>query len=111
MKHLKSRGLRIDGVGLQLHGSLTHPSADGLEYAITSLAAAGVKLKEGEADQRLTELRRMYEPYVHALASYFHVSVPPWVAGENWVDNWQASSSERRIFSKEPAEKAKGEHF
>ena len=76
-----------------------------------TLAAAGVKLKEGEADQRLTELRRMYEPYVHALASYFHVSVPPWVAGENWVDNWQASSSERRIFSKEPAEKAKGEHF
>jgi endo-1,4-beta-xylanase len=52
VKHLKSKGLRIDGVGLQLHGSLTHPSADGLEYAITSLAAAGAKLMITELDIR-----------------------------------------------------------
>ena len=44
VKHLKSKGLRIDGVGIQLHGGLTYPSVEGLEYAITSLAATGVKV-------------------------------------------------------------------
>jgi endo-1,4-beta-xylanase len=52
VKHLKSNGIRIDGVGIQLHGSLTHPSAEGLEYAITSLAAAGVKVMVTELDIR-----------------------------------------------------------
>jgi endo-1,4-beta-xylanase len=52
VKHLKSKGVRIDGVGIQLHGSLTHPSAEGLEYAIRSLAAAGVKVMVTELDIR-----------------------------------------------------------
>ncbi len=52
VKHLKSKGLRIDGVGIQLHGALTHPSVEGLEYAITSLAAAGVKVMVTELDIR-----------------------------------------------------------
>ncbi|MBN2136858.1 MAG: endo-1,4-beta-xylanase [Sedimentisphaerales bacterium] len=52
VKHLKSKGLRIDAVGIQLHGSLTHPSPEGLEYAITSLADAGVKVMVTELDIR-----------------------------------------------------------
>jgi len=52
VKHLKSKGIRIDAVGIQLHGSLTHPSAEGLEYAITSLAATGVKVMVTELDLR-----------------------------------------------------------
>ena len=52
VKHLQSKGLRIDGVGIQLHGSLTHPSVEGLEYAITSLAAAGIKVMITELDLR-----------------------------------------------------------
>ncbi len=52
VKHLKSKGLRIDGVGIQLHGGLTYPSVEGLEYAITSLAAAGVKVMITELDIR-----------------------------------------------------------
>jgi endo-1,4-beta-xylanase len=52
VKHLQSKGLRIDGVGIQLHGSLTHPSVEGLEYAITSLAGAGVKVMITELDLR-----------------------------------------------------------
>ncbi len=76
-----------------------------------TLAAAGIQLKEGQADTRLTELRRMYEPYVHALASYFRLRVPPWVAQENWVDDWQASTWERRPVRRMRAEKAEGEHF
>jgi hypothetical protein len=76
------------------------------------LAAAGIKLQEGEAaDLKLTELRRLYEPNVQALASYFRISVPPWIAGKDQVDNWQASTWERRSISKMSAERDKGEHF
>ncbi len=57
-----------------------------------ALVAAGVPLQADQVDQRLTELRRLYEPYIHALASYFRLRVSPWVAKENWVDDWQAST-------------------
>jgi endo-1,4-beta-xylanase len=50
VKYLKSKGLRIDGVGIQLHGGLTYPSAAGLDYAITNLAATGVKVMITELD-------------------------------------------------------------
>jgi Ion channel len=76
------------------------------------LAAAGIGLREGgAADLKLTELRWLYEPYVQALASYFRVGVPPWIAEENRVDNWQASAWERRIVSRKPSEAGKDEHF
>ncbi|MGD8786712.1 MAG: endo-1,4-beta-xylanase, partial [Phycisphaerales bacterium] len=52
VKHLKSRGIRIDGVGIQLHGGLTYPSVEGLEYAIKSLAATGVNVMITELDIR-----------------------------------------------------------
>jgi len=52
VKHLKSKGIRIDAVGIQLHASLTHPNPDGLEYAITSLAATGAKVMITELDIR-----------------------------------------------------------
>lgn len=50
VKDLKAKGLRIDGVGIQLHGGLTYPSVAGLEYALTSLAATGVKVMITELD-------------------------------------------------------------
>ncbi len=84
--------------------------AEKLAALRATLGAAGINLRE-EADQRLTELRRMYEPYVHALASYFRLAVPPWIAQESWVDNWQASTWERRTVSRKLAEKVRGEHF
>jgi endo-1,4-beta-xylanase len=52
VKYLKSKGLRIDGVGIQLHGGLTYPRAEGLDYAITTLAATGVKVMITELDIR-----------------------------------------------------------
>lgn len=52
VEHLKSKGIRIDGVGIQLHGGLNHPSVEDLEYAITSLAATGVKVMVTELDIR-----------------------------------------------------------
>ena len=52
VKQLKSKGIRINGVGIQLHGGLRHPSVEGLEYAITHLAATGVKVMVTELDIR-----------------------------------------------------------
>ena len=79
------------------------------------LVANGLKLREGEAaEKKLAELRWMYEPYVHALATHFHVSIPSWIAPENRVDNWQASVWERRNISRKEAYnsgRAGGEHF
>jgi len=50
VKYLKSKGLRIDGVGIQLHGGLTYPKPESLDYAITALAATGVKVMVTELD-------------------------------------------------------------
>lgn len=52
VKNLKSKGLRIDGVGIQLHGGLDYPDKESLEYAITALAATGVKVMITELDIR-----------------------------------------------------------
>ena len=79
------------------------------------LAANGLKLSEGElADRKLAELRWMYEPYIHALSTYFRTSVPPWVAAESLGDNWQASVWERRTVDRKLAklsDSGRGEHF
>ena len=50
VKDLKSKGLRIDGVGIQLHGGLTYPRPESLDYTITTLAATGVKVMITELD-------------------------------------------------------------
>jgi endo-1,4-beta-xylanase len=52
VKYLLSKGVRIDAVGIQLHAGLTYPSIENLEYAITNLAAAGVKVMVTELDIR-----------------------------------------------------------
>ncbi len=76
------------------------------------LAGSGLRLPEGEAvDRKLTELRQLYEPYVHAMATYFRVRIPPWVAAERWVDNWQVTVWERSAARKVAREREKGEHF
>ncbi len=76
-----------------------------------TLAEADIQLKEEQGVQRLNELRGMYEPYVHVLAAYFRFQVPPWIARENGVDDWQASTWEPRTIGRNRAEKTGGEHF
>jgi hypothetical protein len=79
-----------------------------------SLAAAGLRLNEGEnADERLAELRRMYEPHINALARRLHMTVPPWLPPAGHTDNWQASAWEQRQKARPEigAPKERGEHF
>jgi endo-1,4-beta-xylanase len=52
VKHLQSRGIRIDGVGMQVHAGLTWPKVKDLEYAIKTLSATGVKVMVTELDVR-----------------------------------------------------------
>jgi len=60
------------------------------------LAAAGVTLRDGSAsDQRLGELRRLYEPYANALAEYLLMPLPPWLPATGSFDSWQTSAWER----------------
>ena len=56
-------------------------------------AAAGVKLEEGyAAEERLAELRDMYEPYVNALAEYLCMNLLPWIVAGDPADNWQRTA-------------------
>lgn len=43
------------------------------------------------AEQRLQELRALYEPFLVGLANYFLFELPPIVAAETTADNWQRS--------------------
>lgn len=79
------------------------------------LTEAGCKLQEGaEAEQRLTELRGMYEPYVQALAGYLRFALPGWLPSQRLRDNWQTSAWEAasvRGVSPPCAEARKDDHF
>jgi Ion channel len=60
------------------------------------LVAASIPLRDGvEADNKLAELRRMYEPYVNALSEYLMMPLPPWILATTAADNWRTSAWER----------------
>ncbi|HEY0003375.1 MAG TPA: potassium channel family protein [Pyrinomonadaceae bacterium] len=70
--------------------------ANGLTHVRAALQAAGVPLRDGaDADQRLIELRRMYEPYIQSLSDAMMMPLPPWMPEKEVVDNWQTSAWER----------------
>ena len=69
--------------------------ADELARLRASLAADRVPLRDGaDADERLAQLRRMYEPYMNVLADYLAMPLPPWIHAKDVVDNWQTSAWE-----------------
>ena len=58
-----------------------------------SLAAVGVNLHAGAgADEKLAELRGMYEPYVAALAQHLVMPLPSWRAGVTAHENWRTTA-------------------
>ena len=76
------------------------------------LAGNGQKLREGNTvDRKLHELRQMYEPYVNALAIYFQVILPPWIADDEWIDNWQGSYWEQTEKDGHSQGKSRADHF
>ncbi len=60
------------------------------------LAAAGVRLDGTvEPEMRLADLRRMYEPFVHALGRYLQMDVPGWLPPERSRFNWETTAAGR----------------
>jgi hypothetical protein len=64
-----------------------------LRHLRETLAKHGLRLRDTqEADHKLAALRRMYEPYIHALATYLNHTLPPWIPAKNRKDNWQTTA-------------------
>jgi hypothetical protein len=58
-----------------------------------TLAQHGLNLNDTqEAEDELVELRKMYEPYVFALATYLTQALPPWIPTKKGKDNWQTTA-------------------
>ena len=57
------------------------------------LAGAGLPLCDGpEDDQKLSEMRESYEPYVHSLSDFLLFTLPDWLPAPDSPDNWQTSA-------------------
>jgi hypothetical protein len=64
-----------------------------LDSLRATLIEAGLKLREGsEVGQKLSQLRRMYEPYVYSLSRHLLIDVSPWIPESDHIDNWQTSA-------------------
>jgi hypothetical protein len=67
-------------------------STDDLEALRRELEAVGlVPARGADADRRLLELRRQYEPYLIGLARTLMMTTPPWSHHGAARDNWRAS--------------------
>jgi hypothetical protein len=69
---------------------------EGLARIREQLARYHVVTKTGpDVDQKLLELRKLYEPYLHALGDRFWFTVPDWSPHSARVDNWRSSAWEK----------------
>ncbi|HXX99690.1 MAG TPA: hypothetical protein VEI54_02145, partial [Candidatus Limnocylindrales bacterium] len=85
-----------------------------LEKIRAKLAKHGmVLLPTVEADQKLAELRQMYEPYAYALANHLSQSLPPWIPEARGKDNWQTTAWAQRagVMDKETVSVLHDDHF
>ena len=78
------------------------------------LLAAGLKLRQSDAaDERLRELRFLYEPYVEALSQRLLFPLAPWLDASSKKDNWQTSGWDRFLRTQSPKthRRSKEDHF
>jgi len=78
------------------------------------LARHGMKLRDGEeADRKLTTFRKMYEPYIYALANYLNQTLPPWIPLKKSKDNWQTTAwaQSAGVIDKDVATVVADDHF
>ncbi len=68
-------------------------SSEQLQHLRGLLQKAGFNVEDSEsAEEKLKELRGMYEPFVNALGSFLMLNVPPFMPSGTVVDNWQTSA-------------------
>ena len=78
------------------------------------LAQHGMKLHDGEeADRKLATFRKLYEPYIYALANYLNQKLPPWIPQKKGKDNWQTTAwaQSAGLIDKETATVVADDHF
>lgn len=79
--------------GIQPTRPLRHYERADFTRLCEDFATRGITLRDDdEAWKRLKELRRMYEPFVEALAAYLLVSLPDMYIIADRVDDWQTSA-------------------
>ena len=72
-------------------------AAEGFRRFLDALRDSGVPARDDAAAvSKFAELRKMYEPFVNALAHHFVLTLPPIVPEGAVVDNWQTSAWMRR---------------
>src|SRR5690242_16200043 len=83
----------------QVFGTPPHPlpyerlPIEDLRRIRATLAEHGLRLHDtDEATDKLIAFRRMYEPYVYALATYLNHTLPPWIPLKKGKDNWQTTA-------------------
>lgn len=55
------------------------------------LCQGGVRVcRDDDAERRLGEMRRLYEPWAEALSGHFVMPLPPWIPADSHRDNWLA---------------------
>jgi hypothetical protein len=65
----------------------------------------GIEMRsEAEAGAKLAELRKFYEPFVHALGRRFHLFVPDWSPDKERLDNWKTSAWQRTLMGESVTE-------
>jgi hypothetical protein len=86
-----------------------------LERLRANLAAGGFHLADyADVDQRLAELRKLYEPYVYPLGQFLSIDLPPWIPIGKLADNWQTTAwtrNAKEMLSLVDAEVRPEEHF
>jgi hypothetical protein len=71
----------------------TRLTSGDLERMRSILMENGIQLSDGnETEQRLLQLRLMYEPYVSALSEWLMMPLPPWILPPDAIDNWKTSA-------------------
>jgi len=89
-------------------------AAEDLKRIRDMLAQHGLKMGNfSEMEERLADLRNMYEPYLFALAEYLSLSLPPWIPAAKGKDNWQTTAWGRSagLVEKEGAAIGVDDHF
>jgi ion channel len=62
------------------------------------LQEKGLKLRVGpDADQKLSDLRALYEPYAQGIARTLFIQLPPWIRHDAIKDNWRSGPWDRII--------------
>jgi hypothetical protein len=55
------------------------------------LCQGGVAMcRDDRHEERLRELRKLYEPYAESLSRHFAMPLPPWIPDQARKDNWLA---------------------